>query len=551
MPGCAFLYWASKRIRELFAASNRLNAIMDTREGMTTADNDRFLRWFWEVSISTVKRDCDSLECAKSSGMKWFPYVKGGEFRRWYGNTGYVVNWYDDGKEIKSLVNPKTGNVRSHNYNGDYAFRRGLSWTSISTKSMAARAVPAGGMFDTKGPMAFFKDDRDQSLALGIINSRLGYEFMRLIAPSLDFKLGHVGGIPLVNGDETLGKIVDNVAQSVQIARRDWDEHETSWDFRTHPLLNNDLRGPIVAESIRRWNKHCGEQFDKLKRLEVENNQSLLKAYGLHDELSPEVPDDQITLYRPGQKEDIKRLISYAIGCMMGRYSLDEPGLIYADSGNYGFDPSKYQKFPADDDGIIPLTEFDWFPDDTASRFEKFIATAWPAAHLEENLKFVANCLGPKKGESPRDTIRHYLATDFYKHHLSMYKKRPIYWLFSSGKQRGFQALVYLHRYNESTLARMRTKYVIPLLAKMTARIAHLNDDSAAATSSQYKKRLETEKATIAKQLAEVQAFDEKLRHYADQRIKLDLDDGVRVNYGKLGDLLADVKAVCGKSEDE
>jgi type II restriction/modification system DNA methylase subunit YeeA len=236
---------------------------------------------------------------------------------------------------------------------------------------------------------------------------------------------------------------------------------------------------------------------------------------------------------------------------MMGRYSLDKPGLIYAHSGNQGFDPSQYRTFAADDDGILPLTEFGWFDDDVAHRFENFLATAWHPEHLDENLQYVADSLGPKKGESPRETIRRYLAADFFKHHLSMYKRRPIYWLFSSGKQRGFQALVYLHRYNEGTLARMRTEYVIPLLGKMTARINHLTDDIAAATSSQHRKRLETEKAAVTKQLAEVQAFDERLRHCADQRIKLDLDDGVKVNYGKFGDLLADVKAVCGTKDED
>lgn len=222
-------------------------------------------------------------------------------------------------------------------------------------------------------------------------------------------------------------------------------------------------------------------------------------------------------------------------------------GLIYARNGNDDFDPPRYQIFAADSDGIIPLTAYSWFEDDAAHRFEKFVATAWPKEHLQENLKFVADSLGSKRSEHPRDTMRHYLSQGFFKHHLSMYKRRPIYWLFSSGKERGFQALVYLHRYNEGTLARMRIEYVIPLLGKMAARIDHLTDDIAAATSGAYRKRLEKEKDTLTKQRNEVQAFDEKLRHYADQRIKLDLDDGVKVNYGEFGDLLAEVKAVTGK----
>jgi type II restriction/modification system DNA methylase subunit YeeA len=290
--------------------------------------------------------------------------------------------------------------------------------------------------------------------------------------------------------------------------------------------------------------------IERLRTIEEEINSAFVRAYEVHDELSPEVHEDQVTLYRPDKEEDCKRIISYAIGCMIGRYSLDKPGLIYAHSGNKFFDLNQYMTFPADPDGIIPLTDFEWFDDDTAKRFEGFIATAWPKEHLEENLTFVTESLGPKSGESSRDTIRRYLVTGFYKHHLSMYKRRPIYWLFSSGKQRAFQALVYLHRYNEGTLSRMRTEYVVPLLGKISARIGHLDRDITGATGK-HRRDLEKEQATLKKQLAELQEYDDKLRHYADQRISLDLDDGVKVNYAKFGDLLAEVKAVTGGSDEE
>jgi type II restriction/modification system DNA methylase subunit YeeA len=267
----------------------------------------------------------------------------------------------------------------------------------------------------------------------------------------------------------------------------------------------------------------------------------------LEDELSSDVPDDQITLYRSNREEDIKRLLSYAIGCMMGRYSLDKPGLVYAHSANKDFDPSQYQIFPADDDGIIPMMETDWFSDDAGNRLVEFISVAWPKEHLAENLTFIADSLGPNRNEQPRDTIRRYLATGFYKHHLAMYKRRPIYWLFSSGKHRAFQCLVYLHRYHEGTLSRMRTEYVIPLQGKIASRMDQLADDIAAASSTSHCKKLEKERDTFRKQHAELQTFDEHLRHYADHRISLDLDDGVKVNYGKFGELLAEVKAVTGE----
>ena len=269
-------------------------------------------------------------------------------------------------------------------------------------------------------------------------------------------------------------------------------------------------------------------------------------------ELEVEVPDGEITLYRPSREEDSKRLLSYAIGCMMGRYSLDKPGLIYARNGNVGFDPSQYKTFPADDDGIIPLLEDDWgIRDDAANRIVEFIAMAWPKEHLEENLKFIAESLGPTKNEHSRDTIRRYLATGFYKDHLRWYKRRPIYWLFSSGKQRAFQCLVYLHRYHEGTLARMRTEYVIPLQSKIAARIEQLEGDKNKATSTSHGRKLQKEQDDLKKQQAELFAFDEKLKHAADKKITLDLDDGVKVNYGKFGDLLAEVKAVTGGKEDD
>jgi type II restriction/modification system DNA methylase subunit YeeA len=335
--------------------------------------------------------------------------------------------------------------------------------------------------------------------------------------------------------------------EACDIAKRDWDSLEESWNFQRIPVHSH--KATTLKESSKATDAEYMARLNRMKELEVENNRLFIEAYGLQDELSPEMPDNQITLYRPEREEDIKRLLSYALGCMMGRYSLDKPGLIY--SRNYEFDPNQYRTFPADADGIIPLTEPGWFPNDAVERVVEFISKAWPAEHLQNNLKYVADSIGTNKGDQPRDTIRRYLATDFFKDHLQMYKKRPIYWLFSSGKQRAFQCLVYLHRYHEGTLARMRTEYVIPLQGKISSRIEQLANDIPKATSTSYRKTLEKEQDSLKKQQVELQVFDEKLRHYADMRISLDLDDGVKINYGKFGDLLAEVKSVCGKSEDE
>jgi type II restriction/modification system DNA methylase subunit YeeA len=364
-------------------------------------------------------------------------------------------------------------------------------------------------------------------------------------------------------------KISAHADKLIYLASEDWDTYERSWGFQSLSLISIPFEDDLTLESsYTTWISQNRETIAEMKRLEEDNNRLFIDAYGLQDELSPEVPIEQITLtvnpaYRYGgnlteeeqwtrfREDTMKELVSYAVGCMMGRYSLDEPGLIYAHAGNEGFDASHYGTFPADDDGIIPLTDSEWFEDDAADRLVEFISVAWDAAHLEENLTFLADNLGPKKGESSRDTIRRYLCDSFFKDHLQTYKKRPIYWLFSSGRQKAFQCLVYLHRYNEGTLARMRSEYVIPLQGKMAARLEKLGGDIQVATSTAHQKRLEREKEKLEKQQVELLAFDEKLRHFADRRIKLDLDDGVKVNYGKFGDLLAEVKNVHGAVPEE
>lgn len=297
-----------------------------------------------------------------------------------------------------------------------------------------------------------------------------------------------------------------------------------------------------------------------MKLLEDENNRLFIEAYGLQDELSPEVPEDQITLIRADREKDCQRLISFAIGCMMGRYSLDELGLIYANAGNAGFDPARYNTFPADADGIVPITDDLWFEDDAANRLREFLLAVWgnpspqPSPQgegVEANMAWLAESLGQRSDETPEATIRRYIASNFFKDHLQTYKKRPIYWLFSSGKQGAFQALVYLHRYHEGTLSRMRTEYVVPLMGKLQSRLDMLTKDAASADSNAARNKLIKDIEKLKKKHVELLAYDEKLRHYADLRIKLDLDDGVKVNYGKFGDLLAEVKAVTGGASDE
>lgn len=317
-------------------------------------------------------------------------------------------------------------------------------------------------------------------------------------------------------------------------------------DFNFSWPLTTNFKAATLKESYILWEAHCNETIKQMQELETQNNSIFIECYGIQTELSPEVSAEQITLIRADQKEDLRNLISYSIGCMMGRYSLNLKSLIYANGDNSHFDFSKYKYFPADNDGIIPIMDMNWFEDDATKRFVEFIKTAWPKEYLDENLKFVADSLNPKANESPEDTIRRYLSTTFFKDHIKMYKKRPIYWLFSSGKQKAFECLVYLHRYNESTLSRMRSNYVTPLQGNISARIEFLDHEKDAATTPSAQKKIQKQIDVLKKKQVELKNFDDELRHYADMKISLDLDDGVKANYGKFGNLLAEKKAIIG-----
>jgi hypothetical protein len=554
IPGVPVAYWVGQGTRECFAINQPLGSVAPTRTGMRTGDNQRFLRLWHEVSIENIGFDMGSSQEAKQTGLKWFPYNKGGEFRKWYGNNYYLVNWQDDGREIKEETRrtyPDLGDRLGWKIsNEECYFQPSITWTDISASCFGARMSDQGFIFDVSGSSAFPSHD-DRFATISLLCSKVAFHFLLLLNPTVHFQIRDVATVPFLKDRISYHSCNRIGSQALRIAQEDWNASETSWRFTELRLLHY-LSVATLRESHGAAETKCRARFNEMKELEEENNCLFINAYGLQNELSPDVPDDQITLCCPDRLEDTKRLLSYATGCMMGRYSLDKPGLIYAHASNTGFDPSQYKTFPADEDGILPLTELGWgFKDDTARRMEEFVGVAWSREHLAENLKFIADSLGPANNEQPRDTIRRYLATGFYKDHLRWYKRRPIYWLFSSGKQRAFQCLVYLHRYHEGTLARMRTEYVIPLQGKIAARIEQLEGDKAKATSTSHRRKVQKEQDDLRKQQAELFAFDEKLKHYADMRIKLDLDDGVKVNYGKFGDLLAEVKAVTGGKDDD
>jgi len=525
IPGSPLAYWVSAAMLDAF--QNPKLGTLTIGEGKNiTADNDKFLRRWWEVPTSSIGR-----------GKKWIVYAKGGEFRKWAGNLDHVSNWSPEARKFYR------DNSSSRIIDSDYWYLRGVTWTVICSTGAGFRLLPEDTTFDTKGLSLFFREDKHINAMLGLLNSIVGEKCISVINPSMCINTIDVKAVPI---PESIPECDDVVEQLISIATKDWDSQETSLGFAKNPLVTTTT----CRAGYDRWTEDCQSRRGNLIQLETENNRRWLNAFCLLGEFD-EVPDEEnITLVFPTFATESQNLVSFAIGCMMGRYSLDEPGLVYAHSGNEDFDSNRHTKLPADEDGIVPITDTAWFPDDTAHRFEQFIKTAWPEEHLEENLTFVAESLGQKKGETSRECIRRYLATGFYKHHLQMYKKRPIYWLFSSGKQRAFQCLVYLHRYNAGTLSRMRTEYVVKLQGKINTRIEQLEDNIPDAESTSHRKELERERDKLLKQREELQTFDEKLRHAADLRIELDLDDGVKVNYGKFGDLLAEVKSITGKKPE-
>lgn len=429
----------------------------------------------------------------------------------------------------------------------------------------AFRHFQEGFVYDVAGTSLFANDIDLQNRILGFCNSIVARKLLEALSPTLNFEVGQISSLPIREeaGDASV------VHRLIDISREDWDQRETSWNFAIHPLIELALDGLLLKNTYNSLRENWRRNSVEMQCLERANNKAFIDAFRLGDEIEADVSIKQVSLfcnpaYRYSESNDdeaseellltdsMKELISYAVGCMMGRYSLDEPGLIYAHAGNTGFNPGRYEKkFPADADGIVPITDERWFDEDAACRMREFLRAVWGRDTLEENIAWLAESLGTKASETSDETIRRYISEKFFKDHLQTYKKRPIYWLFTSGKQGAFQALVYLHRYNEGTLARMRAEYVVPLIAKMVSRLDMLGKDLAAASSAAARTKLQKQIEALRKKQVELLAYDEKLRHYADMRITLDLDDGVKVNYAKFGDLVAESKAITGGKEED
>jgi hypothetical protein len=564
IPGRPVVYWANDQIFSAFEYKDGfipVGRIGSPRKGMATGDNNRFVRVWTEVDF--VKSSLGD-----SDAPKWFPYNNGGEYRKWYGNIDRLIDWADDGHAIRNFKDSE-GRLRSRPQGLDEKFREMISWTSISSTSLGVRLYPEGFISDQNGNFLVAEDRDSLRLVLAFMCSSIAGILIKMLNPTMHILVSNVYDLPLPISDDIGGVVIKNAELCISQAKEDWNSFERSWGFQNLPILIRTYESTsTLSSSYAGWVKRSQTSIAEVKHLEEENNRLFIAAYGLADELTPDVPIEQVTLtvnpfYRYGgnlseeerwtrfRQDTIGELVSYIVGCMMGRYSLDEPGLIYAHSGNVDFEPDRYTTFPADADGIVPITDELWFEDDAILRIREFVLAVWGEDTLEENLAWLAESLGSKATETPVETIRRYVADKFFKDHLQTYKKRPIYWLFSSGKQGAFQALVYLHRYHEGTLSRMRAEYVVPLTSKIQSRIELLQKDMVSASSTAARNKLTKEMEKLKKKHVELLAYDEQLRHYADMRIKLDLDDGVKVNYGKFGDLLAEVKAITGGARDE
>lgn len=547
-------YWASDVVLSAFKKSHLVGDVSEPRVGMATANNDRFIRLWFEVNRNKFGINISSRKEAVESRKKWFPFAKGGEQRKWYGNNDTVVNWENDGFEIQNFKDEKTGRIRSHNYNLDYIFSSALTWTVIGTEKTSFRFCPVGFLYSNSGYGLFCNNEKTKYYLLGFMNSKIAASLLKILSPSMGFESGYLRKLPLIESD-SLDSIVERVKHCIDGSNAEWDSFEISWDFKKHPLLRNVS---TISEAFNQWRTECDDRFNQLKANEEELNRIFIDIYGLQDELTPEVEDKDVTVRKADLQRDIKSLLSYAVGCMFGRYSLDVEGLAYA-GGEW--DSSKYQSYIPDADNVIPITDEEYLDDDIVSRLCAWLKAVYGADTLEVNLDYIAKALG-NKGSTSREIIRNYFLNDFFKDHCQTYSvtgsgKRPIYWLFDSGKQNGFKALVYLHRYTPDTIGNLRIDYLHKMQRVYESEINRMQDMMDHSENAREVAAASKRKDKLAKQLKECREYDEKISHLALSRIELDLDDGVKVNYrklqtaqdGKFYEVLADSKNIMVKEK--
>lgn len=520
--GMPVAYWISNAMMTAFS-KKELGDYGKTRQGFATGDNDRFLRLWTEVDITKLITGCTSVEDFWNKRGVYAPCNKGGESRKWYGNNFIVCKF--DRISYDALLS-----MGNHLPSREYYFKPGLTWSTLSSGFLSMRYSPQGFVFETKGSMYFADDETDNLYLLGVMNSKVAMQALQVLCPTIDFHEGPVSHVPIIVDNKEL--IAPIVEENIALSKEDWDSFELSWDYNRHPLI----QGNSVEKAFAQWESVCRQRFQKMKSNDEKLNKLLIESYGLNGELSADVDEKTVTVALADRKRDVRSLISYAVGCMFGRYSLDESGLIYA-GGEWK--PNAYNTFIPDKDNIIPICDDEYFADDIVGLFINFIESAYGKENLEENLSYIALSLGGKG--SSRDVIRSYFLNDFYSDHIKVYQKKPIYWLFDSGKKNGFKCLIYMHRYQSDTVARIRTDYVHEQQSRYRTAIGELEQRIQTESTSERVKLSRT-LASLKEQAEELRGYEEKVHHLADQMISIDLDAGVKTNYAKLQDVLAKIK---------
>ena len=550
--GNPICYWVSSAVRNAFVSLPKLSDCAEPRVGLQTSNNQRFIRLWHEIGLgnSSLSEMSKYAEAIKA-GKKWFPHNKGGENLKWYGSNAHVVNWRENGKDIKDekAENLRLGLIEKKNsecWNSEFYFREGITWTRMSSGKIRIRFSPRGFVFDTAAP-TIFSDEESGLFFLGLLNSAVAQAFAEILNPTLSFQSGDIRRIPVVNDRSFFDP--STVRDILAAYRADWDNFETSWDFRDQPLLRPGLKSATLEASWRNWEAQSTAAIRRMQELETENNRLFIAAYGLDGELQPEVPEAQITLARAEARRDMAAFLSYAVGCMMGRYSPDHPGLILANAGDTLREflekvgkPLVELTFAPDEDGIIPVLDGEWFEDDIVARTRDFLRATFGEATLRENLRYLEDSLGKD--------LRKYFLNDFYKDHLQTYKKRPIYWLVQSPKK-GFSALVYVHRYTKDTVNTLLNKYLREYIKKIDGKISHLEMVGASADSTRERASANKELEKLRKILKDCQDWErDTFLPLAQKRLEIDLDDGVKANYLRFGNALAAIPGLATKEKE-
>lgn len=516
IPGTPIAYWVGEQVLKAFSSS-LLEDYGYPKQGFATGNNDTFLRFWHEVEFTKIGFNMADREEASKSNKKWFPCNKGGAFRRWYGNNTYLANWEFDGKEMTEF---KGSVIR----NPQFYFKQGMTWSSLTSGKLSMRYSPKGFLFESKGSVCFMKDEKNLLYILGLMNTSIVSNMLLVLSPTLDYHEGPMSRVPIIISNQYKNRVEKIVKENIEMCKKDWDSFEISWDFKQHPLVKYSVR--TIKDAFDIWTRECEVRYISLKNNEEELNRIFTDIYGLNGEVSVEVDEKDVSVHRADLQREIKGLISYAVGCMFGRYSVNEGGLTQIGKTILNDDCF------IDKDNCIPITDEEYFLDDIVGKFCEWLKLVYGEDTLEDNLKYIANALG-NKGKTGREIIREYFVSDFIKDHIKMYQKRPIYWLFDSGKQNGFKALIYMHRYDADTVGRVRTDYLHKAQKYVETAMQSAQYTIDNATSSSEKSKATKAVTKYTKQLAEMKIYDEAIAHVANQRIEIDLDDGVKVNYAK------------------